>query len=239
MKVSDKFEQLYGVYYTSGSVAQKRTITARQTSEHIQKLLPNVPYGKLIDIGAGEGAVLTALDDISFSKELHAVEISQSGVNAIKSRAIPSLVSIQQFDGYIINSPDKYYDIGTAIHVLEHVEHERAFIHEITRVCDIIYIEVPLELTVRVGKAVVSSGKYGHINFYNVVTFRNLLETCDLEIIAFEVFSNSMAYEKFVSGKLSGTIKHMIRKSSLWIAPSIATFFMTYLAGAVCRRKFN
>ena len=42
----------------------------------------------------------------------------------------PVLVTIE----YRIDAADNAYDFGTAIHVLEHVEHERAFLTEITRV---------------------------------------------------------------------------------------------------------
>jgi hypothetical protein len=177
------------------------------------------------------------LDRATFANELHAVEISQSGVDAIKRRSIPSLKSVRQFDGYKIEAQDKTYDIGTAIHVLEHVEHERAFIDEITRACDIVYIEVPLEMTARVSRSIERSGPYGHINFYNPTTFENLLKTCNVEILAFQVFANSKAYETHVSGNLAGSIKHAVRSALLFVAPSFATFAMTYLAGAVCRRR--
>ena len=238
MKVSDKLGDLYGRYYDlGGNLAKKRAVAARQTIEHIKSLLPNPPYGKLLDIGAGEGSVLAELDRISFAKELHAVEISQSGVDTIKRRNVLSLRSVQQFDGYKIDVPDRTYDVGTAVHVLEHVEHERAFIEEITRACDLVYIEVPLELTVRVSRSIGISSPYGHINFYNPVTFKNLLGTCNAEILAFQVFSNSKAYEIHVSGNFSGSIKHALRSTLLTVAPSVATFAMTYLAGAVCKRR--
>ena len=238
MKISDKLGDLYGDYYDlGGGVAQKRAVAARQTIEHIKTVLPKPPYGKLLDVGAGEGAVLAELDAAAFAKELYAVEISQSGVEAIKRRCIRSLRSVRQFDGYKIDAPDKAYDIGTAIHVLEHVEHERAFIEEITRTCNLVYIEVPLEMTARVNRSIEISGPYGHINFYNPVTFRNLLKTCNVEILAFQVFSNSKAYETHVSGNLVGGIKYALRSTLLSVAPSIATSVMTYLAGAVCRRQ--
>lgn len=238
MKVSDKLGDLYGNYYDlSGEVANKRAIAARQTIEHIKAVLPKPPYGKLLDIGAGEGAVLAELDSASFAQELHAVEISQSGVEAIKRRSIPRLRSVRQFEGYKIDAPDKAYDLGTAIHVLEHVEHERAFIEEITRACNLVYIEVPLEMTARVDRSIEISGPYGHINFYSPATFKNLLKTSNVEILEFRIFSNSKAYETHVSGNFVGGVKYALRSAFLSVAPAVATFAMTYLAGAVCRRS--
>lgn len=238
MKVSDKLGDLYGNYYdAAGQVAQKRAIAARQTVEHIAALLPHRPYKSLLDIGAGEGAVLAELDRMDFAHELHAVEISESGIDAIRRRQIPALKSVTQFNGYKIPLPDKAYEIGVAIHVLEHVEHERAFIEEITRACDLVYIEVPLEMTARVERAIHLSGPYGHINFYNPASFRNLLNTCNVDVLAFRVFANSREYETHVSGKVAGSIKYELRSRLLRIAPSVATFAMAYLAGAVCRRR--
>lgn len=238
MKVSDKLGDLYGDYYDlGGGVAQKRAVAARQTIAHIKAMLPESPYENLLDVGAGEGSVLAELDRASFAKDLYAVEISQSGIEIIKQRCIPSLRSVRQFNGYKIEAPDKAYDVGTAIHVLEHVEHERAFIEEITRACNLVYIEVPLEMTARVSRSIELSGPYGHINFYSPVTFRNLLRTCTFKILSFQVFSNSKAYETHVSGNLAGSIKYGLRSTLLSVAPSLATFAMTYLAGAVCRHR--
>lgn len=236
MQVSDKLSEMYDGYYDS-EVAKKREIAARQTIAHIKRLLPDFPYHRLIDIGAGEGSVLAELDRNMFAKELYAVEISQTGIDAVHARKIPSLRAIQPFDGYKIDSADRTYDLGIAIHVLEHVEHERAFIAEIIRACKIAYLEVPLELTIRVERAIRTSGKYGHINFYTPSSFKNLLRTSNADILKFCVFPNSREYEVFVSGSLRGTIKHVVRSTALRVAPQVATYAMTYLAGAVVKRK--
>jgi hypothetical protein len=233
MQISDKLSGIYADYYAGNLTFDKRRIAAAQTFEHIKELLPHSPYKNILDIGAGEGSLLAELDNASFAKELHAVEISDSGINTICRRNLNSLKSVSKFDGYKINGT---YELGTAIHVLEHVEHERAFIEEITRACDLVYVEVPLELTLRVNRSIKLSGVYGHINFYNSTTFRNLLETSNVEIVAFKVFSNSLAYETFVSPS-TGKFKYYLRSFLLWLSPTLAGFAMTYLAGAVIKRK--
>ena len=238
MQVSDKLSGLYEGYYASNSpLFLKRTIAAKQTVAHITELLPGGPYESVLDIGAGEGSVLDALSRSKFAKELHAVEISESGINAIVSRNIPHLKSVNRFDGYTIEAANSTFAMGTAIHVLEHVEHERAFIEEISRVCELIYIEVPLELTLRVDKAIRESGVYGHINFYNASTFINLLNSSGLEVIDFKVFANSKEYEVHLGGKVKGAIKHGLRSGLLKLAPSVAGLAMSYLGAAVCRRR--
>lgn len=238
MKINDKLTGLYEDYYLENSpLMKKRKIAAEQTATHIEALLPKKPYGTMLDIGAGEGSVIAELSKRNFAKELHAVEISKSGVEHIKNRSIPNLLTVKEFDGYKIDAGTLSIDIGTAVHVLEHVEHERAFLEEITRVCKLVYIEVPLELTVRIDRSISTSGPYGHINFYNPSTFKNLLDTSNLEVLAFQIFSNSTAYERIVSGPVVGSLKHAVRTTLLKVAPSIATFAMVYLAGAVCQRK--
>lgn len=237
MKISENLQNKYSNYYGQENLSNKRELAAAQTVEHICTLAPT-KKNNLLDIGAGEGAILSELDRIGIANNLHAIEISESGLKAIKSRQIPTLRTLKQFDGYTIDASDKQYDFGTNIHVLEHVEHERAFLAEISRVCKSVYIEVPLELTLRVNKSIRSSGQYGHINFYNPSTLQNLIETSDLKIIDFKVFTNSLAYERFVSGYLSGTVKHIIRSTLLSVMPRLAPYLMTYLAGVVvCRNE--
>ena len=237
MKISDKLQDVYeGYYEDNNNLDKKRAIAARQTIEHLCQMVPEGPQ-KLLDIGAGNGSLLAEFDQISYATELHAIEISPSGLSEIQKRNLKSLCSARQFDGYLIEEEDQAYELGVAVHVLEHVEHERAFIEEITRVCEKVYIEVPLEMTLSLEKSIRMSRPFGHLNFYNSVTFRNLLETCDLDVLSLSVFSNHLAYEQFVSGKMIGTIKYFIRTGLLTIAPTIAPSFMTYLCGAVCQKK--
>jgi Methyltransferase domain len=238
MQVNDKLTGLYDTYYLQGSpLFLKRSIAARQTVGHVLELLPDAPYANVLDIGAGEGSLLAALSEKRFAEVLHAVEISDSGVEAIGRRSIPNLRSVERFDGYTIKAATDTYTVGTAVHVLEHVEHERLFLAEIARACRLVYVEVPLELTLRVERAIRASSPYGHLNFYTASTFRNLLETAGLEILGFKVFSNSLAYETHVGGKARGMVKYLLRNGLLSVAPGLAGFAMSYLAGAVCRRR--
>ena len=236
MKISDKLFNQYSNYYDQNSLTNKRALAAIQSVEHVLQASSG-HVTNLLDIGAGEGAVLSEFHRRGFSANLFAVEISKSGIDAIRSRKIPTLRAVNQFDGYHIDAENHEYDLGTAIHVLEHVEHERAFLAEIARVCSKTYIEVPLEMTIKLNKSIRISKQYGHINFYNSRTFQNLLETSGLEVLSFQVFSNSLDYERHVSGPLMGTIKYLIRRSFLFILPEIAPYFMTYLAGALCKKR--
>lgn len=235
MQFNDALISIYRDYYLDEIVLAKRKISAHQSVDHLRSLLPPRNYQSIIDIGAGDGSVLVELDKLKISNQLHAVEISESGCFSIRQKSIQSLQSVNQFNGYNIPFEDTSFELGLAIHVLEHVEHERAFLHEISRVCDFLYIEVPLELSLRIKNNINAGRKFGHINFYNQATFVNLLNSCDLEILNYKTFSASIEYEKHIASWPKGHLKYLIKSSSLKYLPAFSQLFFTYMAGAFCR----
>lgn len=234
MEVSGSLKKLYDTYYEDEKVLIKRKIAARQTVDHINLILPRRSYRSIIDIGAGDGAVLQEINRLNICHELHAVEISESGCASIKDKKIPNLCTVCIFDGYKIPLTSNRYELGLATHVLEHVEHERAFIKELSQTCDFVYIEVPLELTFNLTRNIRVSTKYGHINYYNISTFNNLLGSCGLKVLSTKLFTASMEYEIFLSGNFKGKIKYYVKKIALIAFPRIAPFFFTYMGGAYC-----
>lgn len=233
METDAKLRDLYNDYYADGSVAEKRRITARQTFGHVRALLGSDNPSKILDVGSGDGAVLAEMAKNGFAGSYYAVDISNSGVEAILGRKIPKLEEAKLFDGYKMPYGDNEFDFGLAVHVLEHVEHERAFIQELLRVCRRCYIEVPLELTVRVNRAIAISGKFGHINFYTKDTFRNLLQTSSARVNCLKVFPHDKEFEIFIGGKTKGTIKYYARAGALKIMPRPATDVFVYMCGAI------
>jgi 2-polyprenyl-3-methyl-5-hydroxy-6-metoxy-1,4-benzoquinol methylase len=139
-----------------------------------------------------------------------------------------------QFDGYKIPYPDKHFDVAICIHVLEHVEHERLFINELKKVANAVVFEVPLEHTIKVKKAITISRPYGHINFYTIDTFINLLETSSIDIKRFKVLTFSQKFECFIDGNFKGLIKHTVRSAVLYLLPRIAPSLMVYFCIALC-----
>ena len=228
---------IYDDYYTDGKVAAKREIASKQSVGHIETIIQGHSFGRILDIGAGEGAVLDKLNKKGLGKTLGAVEISSSGVEAIKSRKIPNLVSLDIFDGYHIPHPDNSFDLGLAVHVVEHVEHERMFLREAARVCKKLYIEVPLEHTRDLSKAIRMSGPAGHINFYTPLSFENLLKTSGLRVERQMTFAHDLAYEQHLAGALKGWAKYKLRTQFLRFAPKAALRNMVYMAGALCSSK--
>jgi ubiquinone/menaquinone biosynthesis C-methylase UbiE len=233
--VSDSLNSMYEDYYENDPrTLLKRELTALEVFQHIQQVYDHKHVGKLLDVGAGEGSLLQRLGQSGFADALYGVEISQSGINAIRSKDIPDLVEVLQFDGYKIPYADQFFDVAIASHVLEHVEHERLFLAELKRVAKDVLIEIPLEHNFRVQRAIQGGRKYGHINFYTADTFVNLLDTSGLKCKNYQVVTLSSAFESFMYGKFKGTVKSLIRQSLLKVAPRLATSLMVYFCMANC-----
>jgi ubiquinone/menaquinone biosynthesis C-methylase UbiE len=235
MKVNQDLQFWYDNCYTDGSIEQDREITSRQTLEHIQIITGNQKFDNVIDIGAGNGSLMKVLSDLGVCKSISGVEISASGIETIRSKNIQKLTSLTKFDGYTIPHGDKEFEFGVSTHVVEHVEHERMFLKEAARVCKKIYIEVPLEHTGTLDKSIRISGPLGHINFYTSMSFDNLIRTSGLKIEKSAIFPTGLEREIFLSkNKVSGYIKHQIRKGALKLSPRLASNVFVYMYGVLC-----
>src|SRR5665213_3628328 len=232
MSQGAELRDFYDGYYND-AVAAKRTIAATQSVDHLEQL-GGRSLGRRLDIGAGDGAILQEIERRGIASSMEAVEISSSGIERVASRHLSTLGAIQSFDGYRLPFEDQSFDTAIAIHVLEHVEHERLFLNELRRVARRIFVEVPLEHTFRLQHSIAAGRPFGHINHYTFDRFLNLLETCGLAPVATSIFANSRAYETFVGGRTVGPIKHVIRSAALKIAPMIAPKFFVYLGAAMC-----
>ena len=225
------YKQLYGDYYDD-KVTAKRMLAAQDTLEHIRGLVGARKFGKVIDVGAGEGSLLALLHKDAIADNLYALEISDSGLQAIRARSLP--VEAQSFDGYHIPYADQYFDLVISIHVMEHVEHERLLLRELRRVGKQLLIEVPIEGGLRVERAIAASGPYGHINFYLPGAFLNLLTTTGFRVRGSRVLTSSLRYEQYVSGNVKGRVKHLIRRAALKAFPRLAPWTMTYVMAVYC-----
>ena len=230
------YQDLYAGYYSGESSAtrRKRGISAALSVDCMMDAIRDGAPADLLDVGAGDGNVLAELDARKWVASLYAVEISPSGVEAIRKRSLASLCEVQLFDGYKIPYPDKRFELAVAVHVLEHVEHERLFLREIRRVARRAYIEVPLEHVFRIQRSIDNGKKFGHINFYTRETLVGLLGSCGLEVTSSRIVPSSLSYEQHLSGRVGGLVKSLIRRSALAAAPAIASRLMVYNAYAYC-----
>jgi hypothetical protein len=232
--LGEKYKTMYEGYYDA-AVTEKRTIAAEFTFSHLCDVLGLHKFERVLDVGAGEGSLLSRMQAENFGANLYAVEISASGLEATRSRHLTRLVDAQIFDGYHIPYPDKHFDLAVSIHVLEHVEHERLLLAELKRVAKYVAIEVPLEGGFRVVERSIRGGSpFGHINFYTPSTFLNLLRTSGLKPVKWKVGTSSVKYEQYVGGKNMGLVKGFIRRHALVAFPRLAPHLFTYLFTVYC-----
>jgi len=180
--VSDSVKTAYDEFYQKHDEAW-RMLGARYKAQHIIDVCKGHNFKKVLEVGAGDGSILKLLAEKNFAPEYHAVEISESGVEHIKTRDIPNLKSVQIFDGYRLPFEDNSFDLIILSHVLEHVEHERILLRELKRVAEYCVIEVPLDYRPNVDKRIKHFLAYGHINMYTPTSLRYLLKTESFEVV--------------------------------------------------------
>lgn len=227
--------QDYNDYYTQED-PQWRWLGALDKAANIVALCSTFPHRAVLDIGAGEGSILKRLSENHFGEELHALEVSTSGIEAIQKKEIPGLISCQLYDGYQIPFADGIFDLALLSHVIEHVEHPRRLIYEAARVARYVFVEVPLEDTLRLKPDFLPS-KVGHINIYSPKTIRWLLQTCNLKLLKQTVTNPSKAVHRYRSGS-KGLVAYSIRQIILKLAPWLAVHLFTYHSSLICQVNY-
>lgn len=231
--VSDALRKHYDRYYDDGP-SEWRRLGALAKAENVVSLCTPAAHASLLEIGAGEGALLARLAELGFGKALHAAEISESGVRAIRARGIPGLVDCRRFDGETLPWPDDSFDLALLSHVLEHAEHPRRLLTEASRVARAVFVEVPLEDTWRLPRDF-RPDPVGHINFFHRKSLRRFVQTCGLEVLAEQLAPQAREAMIFRSGR-RGALTHAIKRLGLRVAPALATRLFTYHGALLCRR---
>jgi len=201
MKTSTHLLYNYRDYYAEGE-SEWRWLGAIDKANNIRALCKNLSINSVIEIGAGEGSILKRLSELNFAQEFYACEISQTGVEAIKKRNIEQLIDCFLFDGNTISYDNKSFDLAVLSHVIEHVEYPRQLLYEARRVAKYVFVEVPLDDTIRLPRDFIFD-RVGHLNSYSPKTIRRLLQTCNLEVLDQQITNSSKASYKFLKGKFT------------------------------------
>lgn len=232
--VSSGLRGHYDRYY-DGGLSEWRRLGALAKAENVLKLCASAPHASVLEIGAGDGALLARLAELGFGQALHAAEISESGVREICARGIPRLVDCRRFDGQTLSDPDGSFDLAILSHVLEHAEHPRRLLAEAARVARNVFVEVPLEDTLRLPRDFAPDA-VGHINFFHRKSLRRFVQTCGLEVMAELVAPPAREAMVFRSGR-RGALAHALKRFGLQLAPTLAARLSTYHGALLCRRS--
>lgn len=132
IEVGERYASNYDSYYREGP-SEWRRLGALAKAENILELCGDLPHDSILEIGAGDGAILKRLDELRFGEQLHALEISPSGVKAIEQAGLSRLVECRTYGGYTIPYGDSRFDLVILSHVIEHVEHPRQLLYDAAR----------------------------------------------------------------------------------------------------------
>lgn len=213
MQVSDNLKQSYTNQYDASMIEWRRT-AAKHKANHIIELTKDIQFKNVLEVGSGEGSILEWLSELNFCANLNCVEISESGIEIIKSKKIKNLNNIVLFDGYKLPYKDDEFDLIICSHVLEHVEFERTLLREIKRVSKHQVFEVPIDFSFYVDKKIKHYLNYGHINIYTPALFRFLLLSENFEIVKGKCYLEEndvlkMLYKNKMSKFYITKIKHL------------------------------
>jgi SAM-dependent methyltransferase len=237
INVDSDLKKTYNEYYQSGTESEWRKLGAVDKAKNIISACSKIPHDKVLEIGAGEGALLQELSNHNFGNELSALEISESGAESISKRNIKNLKEVKLYDGYVVPFVDDEFDVVILSHVVEHLEHPRILISEAARVSKHLFIEVPLEDVLTAPKDFKIT-RTGHINFYSYKGIRKLAQSVDLDCLNQEISNPSFAVHKYLyNNKIKAVVKYSIRKLMLRFFPKMASYIFVYHCHLLLKSK--
>ena len=180
--VSKELKNKYDKHY-SDKTEEWRKLGATGKAENIINVAEEFSFNKVLDVGAGDGNILSLLSERKFATSYTAAEISDSAIEQIKKKNIEGLVKVVQFDGYELPFADDEFELAISSHVIEHVEFPRKLLREIKRVSKHQILEVPIDFSFSVDKKFDHFNSYGHINIYTPALFNFLLYTEKFKVL--------------------------------------------------------
>lgn len=220
----------------SKSAMEWRRLSARDKADNIIHLLRDKKIENVLEVGCGTGAVLSDLAARGIGKRHVGIDVANPSDHLDDTA---SHLDLRSYDGRRLPFPDNSFDLVFASHVIEHVAEPRGLIEELIRVSsDVVYIEVPCEITLRTSRAGISEAlKIGHINAYTPEYFMVLLQSSGCQVNEMRIFDHSRAVTHFGKSQFKGYILHNIRRWALAVTPTLATKLFCYHVGALIDAK--
>jgi SAM-dependent methyltransferase len=138
--------------------ARWRALSAIGKADHVVSLCARAGLRprSVLDVGCGDGALLSELSRRGFGGLLSGLEVSQPAVAIAGARGEIDRVAL--FDGSHVPAGDDEYELGVLSHVLEHLDDPPMLLKEAMRACRAVVFEVPLEANLSATRA----GKRAH-----------------------------------------------------------------------------
>jgi SAM-dependent methyltransferase len=205
-----------------------RGLCARGKADHVVELLHALSYPpeSVLEVGCGDGALLSALAARGVGIRREGVDISERAVALAASR--PEIDRVWRFDGEVLPTPDGAYDLGVLSHVLEHVPDPLPLLQEVARACRSVVVEVPLEDNRSASRASAERVRreLGHLHRFSRADVRALAHRSGLKLVGeladpLPAAVHTFWAEGYVQRSL-GLAKAGVRRTLFTLAPGLA-----------------
>ncbi len=223
--------------------ARWRALGALGKADHVIALCARggVSPASTLEVGCGDGAVLSELHARGFGGRLAGVEITEAAVAIARGR--DGIASVELYDGRHLQAADGTYELGIISHVLEHVEAPAELLAEVARVCRVVVVEVPLEanLSARRSSKREHAAEVGHLQRLDRGAARAIVARAELEIGAELEDALPLAAHTFFAAsrpaRARAGVKWALRSGLHRFARGLALRLFTVHWAALCRKQ--
>jgi SAM-dependent methyltransferase len=224
--------------------ARWRALSAEGKADHVIDLCARAgmwaggnPVNTL-EVGCGDGALLSELHRRGFGGRLAGAEITQAAVSIAADR--PELDSVTLYDGQNLPFGQGEFDLGILSHVLEHVPDPPALLAEVARSCRAVLVEVPLEanLSARRGVKREHAAEVGHLHRLDRAAARAIVSDAGLSVVCELEDPLPLEVQRFFAAsareRVSATARWGLRSGLHRLAPSAARRLFTVHYACLC-----
>jgi SAM-dependent methyltransferase len=224
----------------SAFYARWRALSAEGKADHVMDLCARagVRAASTLEVGCGDGALLSELHRRRFGGRLAGVEITQAAVSIATDR--PELDNVTLYDGENLPFAQGEFDLGILSHVLEHVPDPPALLAEVACSCRAVLVEVPLEanLSARRGAKREHAAEVGHLHRLDRAAARAIVGDAGLSVACELEDPLPLEVQRFfaVSGRerATATARWAVRSGLHRLAPSAARRLFTVHYACLC-----
>ncbi|MBA3741942.1 class I SAM-dependent methyltransferase [Sporichthya sp.] len=227
MKPNATISRLYQDMYAHSALRAWRDAGAVSKADNVIRAhraagLPSAP--RVIELGCGEGALAAELLRRSFPGSYLGMDISTSGIEEARARAIPG-ADFRLTAGGHVDLADGCADLAILSHVVEHLEHPRVLLYEAKRIASHVLVEVPLELHWRTPRDY-HLDALGHINKYTARSIRHLAQSSGFEVL--NQFTTNPGHARFGDASLGRNLSWRVKDIALRTVPLAARTCFTF-----------
>ena len=233
-----------GHYAAEGSDADLyggwRELCGEGKADHVAALVRRLgrPPATVVEVGCGDGVLLTLLARRGVGQRRHGFEISERAVAIAAGR--PEIEQVARFDGAALPVPDGAYDLGLLSHVLEHVPEPAALLTEVARACRAVVIEVPLEANRSASRPAAARARreIGHLHRFSRAAVHRLAAEAGLRVQAELADPLPRAvhlyFARSTGQRAKALLKAAVRRTLFTLAPRSAERAFTVHYACLC-----